>query len=204
MEKKPYFIITLNKVDLVTLSSVITSSLAVGLALAGYLMLATALLYLAMLADAMDGILARKLGVERDFGRYLDGFMDVLIYLTGPSIIFYLSGFNGWMSVFLMTMIACGCIRLSVFNQIGNIQESDGLSYLGMPVFWSVFILGGFKLLQLISHETANLLLAVTLSLFSVAMLMSRPFFKFKSLKQILSLTIGGAVLFAVLELAAG
>ena len=139
MEKKPYFIITLNKVDLVTLSSVITSSLAVGLALAGYLMLATALLYLAMLADAMDGILARKLGVERDFGRYLDGFMDVLIYLTGPSIIFYLSGFNGWMSVFLMTMIACGCIRLSVFNQIGNIQESDGLSYLGMPVFWSVF-----------------------------------------------------------------
>ena len=197
------FIIKLNRVDIVTLSSVITSCLSVGAALNGYLYLGTALLYLAMLADAMDGILARKYGLERDFGRYLDGFMDVLIYLVSPSIIFYLSGFDGLYSVLLMLLIAFGCIRLSVFNEVGNIKESDGLSYLGMPVFWSVFILGIYVLLKPVTPEPVlHSLLAVTLGAFSIAMVVNRPFFKFKSLNQILSLTIGGTILFSIIEMA--
>lgn len=196
------FIIKLNRVDLVTLSSVITSCLSVGAALNGYLYLGIALLYLAMLADAMDGILARKYKLERDFGRYLDGFMDVLIYLVGPSIIFYLSGFDGLYSVILMFLIAFGCIRLSVFNEIGNIKESDGLSYLGMPVFWSVFILGIFALLKMAIPEPILFpVLGIILVLFSIAMVLNRPFFKFKSLKQILSITIGGTILFSVIEI---
>ena len=187
--------------DYITLSSVVTTSFSVVFALEGYLYFATALLFIAMLADAYDGILARKYGVERSFGRYLDGFMDVLIYLVSPSIIWYLSGFTGWYSIFLMLMIASGCIRLSVFNEMGNIQESDGLSYLGMPVFWSVFILGIGKVLSLWLPQTLLFfLLATTLCIFSFFMLYRARFFKFKSMNQILGITLGGASLLSLIE----
>lgn len=195
------FIVRLNAVDYLTLSSVITTCFSVVAALEGYLYFATSLLYIAMLADAYDGILAREYGLERSFGRYLDGFMDVLIYLVAPSLIWYLSGFSGIYGIFLVAMIAAGCIRLSVFNEVGNIEESDGLSYLGMPVFWSVFILGIGKLLSLwIPDELLFVLLSITLTVFSYCMLYRARFFKFKSIDHILFITLGGAGVFSLIE----
>ena len=73
------FIVKLNRVDCITLSSVITTSLAVSFAIEGYSFLATSLLFIAMLADAFDGILASIYGIECSFGRYLDGFLDLFL-----------------------------------------------------------------------------------------------------------------------------
>lgn len=196
------FLIRLNRLDLITLSGVVSSMTAGALALDGTPYLATALLYLAMLADALDGILARKLGLERAFGRYLDGFMDMLIYLAVPSLIFYLNGFAGAWALCLLVMTGCGCIRLAVFNDIGNLQESDGLAYLGMPVFWSLFILAGYLLLDLLLPQVwLKPMLALALLMFSHAMIRHRRFFKFSSLNTILALTLGGAALFLVIHL---
>ena len=130
-----HFIIRLNWVDLITLSGVFTASLAVIAALNQAIYLCASLLFLAMLGDALDGLLARKYKLERNFGRYLDGFMDVLIYLVAPCLALYLHGFNGWWAICLWPVLLSGCVRLAVFNDIGNIQESNGLVYLGMPVF---------------------------------------------------------------------
>jgi CDP-diacylglycerol--serine O-phosphatidyltransferase len=192
------YIIRPNPVDLLTLSGVITSALAVAVTLKGHYYLATGILFIAMLGDALDGMLARRLGLERNFGRYLDGFMDVLIYLVAPSLILYLQGFSGAWSACLLLMLACGCTRLAVFNDIGNIQENNGLAYLGMPVFWSNFILAGYLLLGMLKVPAGLLhpLLAVTLIAFSHAMLRRKPFFKFSKLSHILVLTLGGALLF--------
>ncbi len=199
------YLIRLNRVDLITLSGVCSSLISGALALSGSLYLATALLYLAMLADALDGILARKLGLERAFGRYLDGFMDVLIYLVVPSLIFYLSGFSGAWAICLMLMMGCGCIRLAVFNDTGNIQEDSGLAYLGMPVFWSLFILAGYLLLaRFVPEAWLKPALALTLLSFSHAMIQRRRFFKFSRLSTILALTLGGAGLFVTLHLTVG
>lgn len=197
-----HFIISLNKVDLLTLSGVFTASLAVAAALSGYIYLCTSLLFIAMLGDALDGILARKYQLERPFGRYLDGFMDVLIYLVAPTLALYVHGFNGAWVLALWPVLVCGSIRLSVFNDIGNIQESDGLAYLGMPVFWSVFILAGFLLLEFVVPQwLARSLLAVILCVFSYAMIIRQPFFKFKKLSHILILTIGNSLLFLAIQL---
>lgn len=197
------YIIRPNPVDLLTLSGIITSSLAVAATLEGHYYLATAILFLAMLGDALDGMLARRFGLERNFGRYLDGFMDVLIYLVAPSLILYLHGFSGAWSACLLLMLACGCTRLAVFNDIGNIQESNGLAYLGMPVFWSVFMLAGYLLLALLTVPASWLhpLMATTLIAFSHAMLRRKPFFKFSKLSHILILTLGGALLFFSLHI---
>ncbi|MFZ5723489.1 MAG: CDP-alcohol phosphatidyltransferase family protein [Pseudomonadota bacterium] len=204
------FIVRLNRVDLLTLSGVASAALAAGAALDGKTHLATSLLFLAMLVDALDGIWARRRGVVRDFGRYLDGFMDVLVYLATPALVLYLHGFSGFWSLALLAMTAAGCIRLSVFNDTGNIRTEDirtgggRLAYLGMPVFWSLFILGGFLLLEYVLPPIiARSLLALALVAFSVAMLLNRPFFKFTALWQILALTLGGATLFLVLHLRA-
>ncbi|MFP5429478.1 MAG: CDP-alcohol phosphatidyltransferase family protein [Gammaproteobacteria bacterium] len=197
------YLIRPNPVDFLTLSGVVTSAGAVAVTLKGHYHLATAILFIAMLGDALDGMLARRLGLVRHFGRYLDGFMDVLIYLVAPSLIFYLHGFDGPWSAFLLLMIACGCTRLAVFNDIGNIQEEKGLAYLGMPVFWSIFMLAGYLLLATLNVPATWLhpILAITLVAFSHAMVRRKPFFKFSKLSHILFLTLGGALLFFSLHL---
>jgi CDP-diacylglycerol--serine O-phosphatidyltransferase len=216
-EKIP-FIIKLNRVDLITLSSVLTTFIAMMSAIDGHLYFAMVLLFLAMTADALDGMLARKWGLEREFGRYLDGFMDVLIYLVVPSIIMLQWAFDGYWSVFILLMIACGCIRLSVFNQVGNIEEDSiekdsiedvntksaktKLAYKGMPVFWSVFILAAVMMLEkVIGLTLSHILLAISLTLFSFYMIVDKAFFKFSSLTQILVLTLGGCTIFTVFAL---
>lgn len=205
--KTPLFIVSLNRIDVLTLSSVLTTFFAMMFAMNGHLYFAMALLFVAMTADALDGILARKYGLVREFGRYLDGFMDMLIYLVTPAIIMLQWGFDGYYSVFILLMIAAGSVRLSVFNQIGNVETSEAngkknLSYLGMPVFWSVFILAGAMISEkILGLWFAHILLAIMLSAFSVYMVISKPFFKFRSLTHILLLTIGGFVMFAWFEL---
>lgn len=199
------FIVALNRVDYVTLSSVVTTCIASALAVNGYVYAAMSLLFIAMIADALDGMLARKWGLERNFGRYLDGFMDVLIYLVTPALVMYQWGFNGWYGVFIMIYIAAGCCRLAVFNEIGNIEEEGNLSYLGMPVFWSVLLLAFVMLSSLVLPlAIAHALLAIVLSVFSFLMVYRRPFFKFKSLLQILSVTLGGALVFALWQFNTG
>ncbi len=199
-------IVRLNRVDVLTLSAVFTVSAALWLTLNSKPLLATAVLFVAMLADALDGIWARGRGVLREFGRYLDGFMDVLVYLVAPALIWHHTLLTGWSALLLPLMIACGCIRLAVFNQAGTSETASGKpAYLGMPVFWSLFILGGSLILnRFLSAEIVSAILITVLPAFSFAMLWNRPFFKFTALWQILLLTLGGATLLTVLASRAG
>ncbi|KGM28039.1 CDP-diacylglycerol--serine O-phosphatidyltransferase [Photorhabdus luminescens] len=196
-----HFIIQLNRADYITIGGAVFSALAVAAALQHWYYLAIAFLYLAMLGDALDGMLARNLNITRPFGRYLDGFMDQLIYLISPAIILYLSGYQSWYSLFIILMIISGCLRLSVFNEVGNIKNENQLSYLGMPVFWSLFIISGYALVSLVVEPwLSHLLLTLALFTFSIAMLWDRPFYKFKSLNTIISTTLAGFVLFTGLH----
>ena len=199
-------IVRLNRVDVLTLSAVFAVSAALWLTLNSKPLLATAVLFVAMLADALDGIWARGRGVLREFGRYLDGFMDVLVYLVVPALIWHHTLLTGWSALLLPVMIACGCIRLAVFNQAGTSETASGKpAYLGMPVFWSLFILAGSLLLnRFLSAEVVSAILITVLPVFSFAMLWNRPFFKFTALWQILLLTLGGATLLTVLASRAG
>lgn len=195
--KQAHFLVRLNSADCITLLGLLFSAIAMVCALNQQLLLSVSWLFLAMLADALDGIWARRNKLVRAFGRYLDGFMDQLIYLISPAVVLYLSGFDGYWSLFLLLMIACGSIRLSVFNEVGNIEGSSGLSYLGMPVFWSLFILSVYLLLRFVLPPLSGyLLLSITLLLFSVAMLWRRPFYKFKHLSVIIGITLSGAFIF--------
>ena len=195
------FIIRLNWVDVLTLMGILLSSLSIALALSGRFSLALAVVYLAVLVDAFDGILARKFGLERDFGRYLDGFVDVYDYLLTPALFLYLWGFQGWLaSPLLILFMMSGVVRLSVFNQVGNIKdENQGLAYLGMPVFWSVLFLGVFYLAHwLVGLAVLWPIVGLVLAVFTVLMVYNGPFYKFKSPLVILVYLVGCAVLFTL------
>jgi len=183
------FIVALNRVDCLSLSGVLLSFLSMSFMLAGKLEFALGVLYIAVIADAFDGILARKLGLVRDFGRYLDGFVDTLDYLVAPALFLYLWGFNEpWQGVVLVVFVSCGFIRLSVFNEVGNIEdEDDGLSYLGAPVFWSALVLGPLYLLSLLIGKPFLFgILMILVPLFSLMMLHNGRYHKFKNPKMIL------------------
>ena len=215
------WLIRLNRVDCITLLSVPLTLLAISEVLQQHLMSALALLYLAMTADALDGMLARRWQLTRNFGRYLDGFMDVLIYLLTPALILMQWGFNGAWLLPLMLMVGCGCIRLAVFNESGNLGEAnndspsesepgsepepensaDGLAYQGMPVFWSLFIIAPLLWLNTLGWLpllVTKVVLAVALMVFSYLMVRKARFFKFSSLTQILTLTLGGFTLWTL------
>lgn len=196
--KKSLTIVSLNRVDILTLSGMFLSCCSCALALKGQYAFSMSFLFMAMLADAFDGILARKYGLTRDFGRYLDGFVDVFDYLVVPSIFLYMWGFNTWYDgLILVLFMMSGIVRLSVFNEIGNINEGDGLSYLGMPVFWSVLGLGGIYILSWITGKAVLFpLIAILLVLFSAMMVYNRPFYKFKNPKTIFMFVFGCAILF--------
>ncbi len=199
--RKSAFIVRLSWVDYFTLSGMIVSILAAALVLAGKFEFALSFLFLAMLIDAFDGIFARKYNMIREFGRYLDGFVDVMDYLVVPSLFLYLWGFDTWYyGLVLIAFILCGVIRLSVFNEIGNIKnEKSELAYRGMPVFWSVLFLGiAFILSWFIAKQALFWIIAVAYSLFAVLMVYDRPFYKFKNPKFILLMVVSGIVLFAV------
>jgi len=154
-----------------------------------------------MLIDALDGILARKFHLERDFGRYLDGFVDVFDYLIIPAFFLYRWGFDNTLySLILVIFMICGVIRLSVFNEIGNIKnENDELSYLGMPVFWSVLFLGFIYLFSwIIPSEIIHPIVAVLFAVFSVLMIYNGRFYKFKSFKNILIVILCFIILFTL------
>ena len=187
--KKQTFIFTLTKVDILTISGLFAGILSIGLALSGRYSFSLALLFIAMLIDAMDGIVARKLGMESDFGRYLDGFVDVIDYLISPALFLYLWGFNSWYyNPILMIFVASGVIRLSVFNVIGNVKDdNDSLSYLGMPVFWSALFLGVIYMASIfIAKEIVFPIIALYLLLSSVLMVYNKKFYKFKNWKAML------------------
>lgn len=201
MTKKNIFIVKLNYVDCLTLSGLIFASISAGFALANQFSFSLSFLFIAMLADAFDGVFARRYGTERDFGRYLDGFIDVFDYLVVPSLFLYCWGFNTWYYIIVLFLfMTTGVIRLSVFNEIGNTKnENNELSYLGMPVFWSALFLGIIYIAGwTIDKDYLFPAVAVLFAVFAILMVYNGKFYKFKSWKTMLLVILGGSIIFAL------
>lgn len=205
--KKPLLIVSLNPVDWLTLSGIWVAAISLYFAFNHQIAYSLSALYMAMLIDAFDGILARKYGYESEFGRYLDSFVDVLDYLVVPGFILYFWGFNGiFETVLIILLLCCGVLRLSVFNQTGNVKDESGkLAYLGMPVFWLNFILGGAYICSwILGQSIVFMLLWLVYPIASFLMIYNGPFFKFSSVNVIVSLVLGGASVFLVAGLLGG
>ena len=177
MNEKKYFIISLNRADWLTLSSLLLCSLGLLSALHATLTLAIGLMLLAMFVDMLDGLIARYMKLEREFGRYLDSFCDVFTYLVLPMFILYQFGMQDTLSIFaLFLFLVCGILRLSHFNIIGVIEHSGVAYHLGLQVIWSqLLVVFAFPLWMWLG-KTAHYALILILLLMSLFMIRSLRF----------------------------
>jgi len=195
--RRSIFIVRLNWVDVFSLFGLTSALCSIWNSVRGDFCYALGFMFGAMFFDAFDGVFARRFGTEREFGRYLDGFIDAFDYLIAPAIFLFFWGFNEPLYLTVMVVyVTCGIIRLSVFNQTGNIRTGNRLSYLGMPTFWSHFILAIFYGLSLVVGPKGmiKLFLALTLLAYSFLMILNRPFYKPRS-KALMIFIVGSMVL---------
>jgi CDP-diacylglycerol--serine O-phosphatidyltransferase len=105
--------------NVITLAALCSGLTAIRFALQGQFRLAVIAIIVAAIFDALDGRVARRLGVTSQFGAELDSLSDFLCFGVAPALVLYLAslkdgGALGWV-VTLMFPI-CSALRLARFN----------------------------------------------------------------------------------------
>ena len=105
--------------NVLTLAALCSGLTAVRFALQDEFRLAVIAIIVAAIFDALDGRVARRLGVTSQFGAELDSLSDFLCFGVAPALVLYLAslkdgGALGWV-VTLMFPI-CSALRLARFN----------------------------------------------------------------------------------------
>jgi CDP-diacylglycerol--serine O-phosphatidyltransferase len=105
--------------NILTLAALCSGLTAIRFALQGEMRLAVIAIIVAAIFDALDGRVARRLGVASRFGAELDSLSDFLCFGVTPALVLYLAslkdgGALGWV-VTLMFPI-CSALRLARFN----------------------------------------------------------------------------------------
>ncbi|WP_026693920.1 CDP-diacylglycerol--serine O-phosphatidyltransferase [Peribacillus kribbensis] len=115
-------------------------------------------IFLAALADCLDGKVARKFNCGSEFGRQLDSLGDILSFGAAPALVIYqgvAADFEAPAAFFFIFYIVCGVFRLARFNINKNSDYFTGLpitaagcllalSYLtapGMPGMYFLFLM---------------------------------------------------------------
>jgi CDP-diacylglycerol---serine O-phosphatidyltransferase len=105
--------------NVLTLAALCSGLTAIRFALQGQLRLAVIAIIVAAIFDALDGRVARRLGVTSRFGAELDSLSDFLCFGVSPALVLYLAsmqgaGSLGWVITLMFPM--CSALRLARFN----------------------------------------------------------------------------------------
>lgn len=121
--------------DLVTLLNAMLGFLALLLVFSNQFQLAASLILLGLLADGLDGIVARRMGYGK-IGEYLEPLADMISLSIAPLALFYKMFYERvvsepWVDVLLGAVLVfslvCSVIRLSSFSQLKKKQYFVGL-----------------------------------------------------------------------------
>lgn len=105
---------------------------------ASYLIAAFVLLPLALVADVLDGAVARHRRSKSPLGADLDSLADVVSFGVAPSVLGFTLGLDGgWDAAILVYFVACGISRLARYNAtIDTLSDESGKVkyYEGTPI----------------------------------------------------------------------
>jgi CDP-diacylglycerol--serine O-phosphatidyltransferase len=148
----------LSAADLVTLSNALLGFIAITYVVDGKYVLASLLVFVAILLDGLDGALARRFGTGHQFGRYLDFFADSVSFCFAPATLIYTVTYDisrgpawvSWENALAVVMpafyVCMGLLRLAKFAEEGfRRPDFEGLptpaaAYLLVTVY---ILLGG-------------------------------------------------------------
>ena len=105
--------------NVLTLAALCSGLTAIRFALQHEMKLAVIAIIVAAIFDALDGRVARRLGVTSQFGAELDSLSDFLCFGVSPALVLYLAalkdvGALGWIVTLMFPM--CSALRLARFN----------------------------------------------------------------------------------------
>ena len=105
--------------NVLTLAALCSGLTAIRFGLQGEFRPAVIAIIVAAIFDALDGRVARRLGVTSRFGAELDSLSDFLCFGVAPSLVLYMSslqdaGSLGWVVTLMFPM--CSALRLARFN----------------------------------------------------------------------------------------
>ncbi len=91
------------------------------------------LLAIAILMDKLDGMVARRLGQQSDFGRELDSLADAVSFCVAPALLTVLRVHGAASAVAGMLFVAAGIWRLAYYNLTGLSGSGDDERFTGVP-----------------------------------------------------------------------
>lgn len=105
--------------NVLTLAALCSGLTAIRFGLQGEFRLAVIAIIVAAIFDALDGRVARRLGVASQFGAELDSLSDFLCFGVAPALVLYLAslkdgGALGWVVTVMFPI--CSALRLARFN----------------------------------------------------------------------------------------
>lgn len=130
--------------NLFTTAGLFAGFYAIVAAMKGLFDVAAIAVFIAMVADALDGRVARLTNTQTAFGAEYDSLSDMVAFGIAPALIMYnwslhALGKMGWLAVFLYT--AAGALRLARFNtQVGL---ADKRYFQGLPIPAAAAIITG-------------------------------------------------------------
>ena len=141
-------------------------------------------LFLAMVADKLDGWVARKTGTYSAFGVQMDSLSDVISFGAAPAILAYLLalqdlGIAGVLAAIVYT--ACTALRLARFNVMS--ASADLRYFTGLPCPAAAALVASFSWVTIAyQFDLAELapVMALLLVLLGVAMVCSIRYLSFK------------------------
>jgi CDP-diacylglycerol--serine O-phosphatidyltransferase len=137
--------------DLITLTNAMFGFLALLVVFTGELHLAAIFIFLGLLADGLDGYVARYLGTGR-IGEYFESLADMLSLSIAPLLLVYATfkdaiGGEGWQLPLVLGILVfslvCTLIRLSSFSAL-----KDPHFFLGLPTSVSALFLVAFSMVK--------------------------------------------------------
>ncbi|MEM0466956.1 MAG: CDP-alcohol phosphatidyltransferase family protein [Candidatus Thermoplasmatota archaeon] len=142
----------LGRADIITLLNASCGFLSLIMLFADHLRLSISLIFIAVLADGCDGIVARRFG-KSSIGEYLEAMADmaslsiaplaVVLYLYYPVTVHSFVLFFLLLGVCMLVFIAC-VLRLAMFH-----LWKDTTLFHGLPASASMLFILGFCLLQI-------------------------------------------------------
>jgi len=116
-----------------TVGNLALGIIAILMAFHGEPLTASFLVILAMLADGLDGRIARALNVQSEFGKELDSLSDVISFGVAPAFVAFVTAFGefgaaGWIAAVLFPV--CGALRLARFN----VKPATPGYFIGLPI----------------------------------------------------------------------
>ncbi len=154
-----------------------------------------------LLADGLDGRLARWLKADGEFGKELDSLADVVSFGTAPAVLLYKVslqqlGYYGLLVALLFPM--CGALRLARFNII----KTSGF-FMGVPITAAGTLISAFTF-YMVQESTVSpvvYFVAAVSVLLAFLMISTIPYPDFKKLGKKGETPVGVAVVGPVLAI---